>query len=272
MAAFTFTGTPKIRMESFNLSFLDEMNLITATAELLRWKEGSKNSVNITGLDLGPVTAAGHLTDITGGTITGIHTSLTFGGETETVDIYQLELDAVRFYDLVQAGKGKALLEMVTAGDDEIHGTQGNDLLKSGAGRDLVLGSGGQDTLIGGDGKDRLDGGAGRDTLTGGKGEDKFVFTDAPGPFDTITDFSVAQDSFELWRQFFPKIGPRGTLEEARFGLGTEATTDSQRVLYDPATGALRFDTDGLGGAVAVQFAQIGAGLALTAGHFDLVN
>ena len=273
MAVFSFTGTPQVKMTTFNLSFLGDLSLTSATAEELHWMSGGRASIHITGTDLEPVVAGDDLAELTGGTITGFHSDIRNGGEHEHVDIYQLNIDAELFYDLIQARDGKGLLALITSGNDEMHGTEGNDILNGGAGRDALLGMTGDDKLLGGDGGDRLDGGGGNDTLTGGKGADQFIFTAPPGgSLDTITDFNVAQDSFQIWRQFFPHIGPRGDLTDGRFGLGTQATTEEQRVPYDAATGALWFDRDGSGGHAAVQFAQLAAGLAITGGMFDLVN
>ncbi|MGF1500970.1 MAG: M10 family metallopeptidase [Paracoccaceae bacterium] len=70
---------------------------------------------------------------------------------------------------------------MVSAGPQQISGTQGANGLAGGEGRDTILGLGGDDTLVGnggddviegGDGDDRASGGAGADFVTGGPGRD----------------------------------------------------------------------------------------------------
>ncbi|MET0517367.1 MAG: ExeM/NucH family extracellular endonuclease [Burkholderiaceae bacterium] len=63
-----------------------------------------------------------------------------------------------------------------------------------------VTGSAGRDTLVGTDGDDVIEGGAGADTLTGGKGRDQFVYTSMLDAGDTITDFSVGEDTLVLTR------------------------------------------------------------------------
>ena len=59
-------------------------------------------------------------------------------------------------------------------------------------------------------------------------------------------------------------------LQRSAFKLGTSATTTTQRIVYDQASGAIYFDADGFGGKAQVQFAKVAAGTALTAAHFQL--
>ena len=49
------------------------------------------------------------------------------------------------------------------------------------------------------------------------------------------------------------------------------ATDADDFILYDSVTGALRYDADGNGAGVAVQFATLGTGLALTNNDFLIV-
>ncbi|MCI4661353.1 MAG: hypothetical protein MRY63_05950 [Neomegalonema sp.] len=93
------------------------------------------------------------------------------------------------------------------SGDDQLHGGDGNDILQGGlgadrlngaAGDDILQGDAGADTLLGGNGGDRLIGGAGNDILTGGAGADCFVYTLSGEGADTITDFALGEDIFEI--------------------------------------------------------------------------
>ncbi|MCZ2368528.1 retention module-containing protein [Vibrio diabolicus] len=73
-------------------------------------------------------------------------------------------------------------------------------LIGSDAGITLAAGTG-DDYILGGDGYDVLIGGLGSDILTGGAGSDIFKWTEDTvdnGAIDTITDFSVNEDTIDL--------------------------------------------------------------------------
>jgi Ca2+-binding RTX toxin-like protein len=159
------------------------------------------------------------------------------------------------------------------SGNDYVFGGLMADKLNGDSGNDFLSGNGGNDKLSGGFGDDTLVGGAGVDELVGGWGADVFRFTSLDG-IDTVSDFNyipevgaqVSQgDKFELSLSVFDTLGwnTGGTLSEEEFGLGSEATTASQRILYDKETGILSYDRDGNGAAKAIAFARV-------AGHVDL--
>ncbi len=137
-----------------------------------------------------------------------------------------------------------------------------------GLGDDALTGGAGDDTLTGDAGRDTLTGGAGVDELSGGAGSDLFDFISA-GEVDVITDFSVVSDTLRLDDAAFAGIA-RGNLSADDFVAGTAALDSTDRVIYDQTTGAVWFDADGLGGADAVQFAQVTAGLVLTEADFRI--
>ncbi len=147
-----------------------------------------------------------------------------------------------------------------------------NTLTGNGAGNTLN-GGGGADVLRGGGGNDLLNGGLGADTLTGGAGADLFVFNAAPGAAnrDAITDYNVADDTIRLENSVFVGLGAAGALAAGKFFIGAAAHDAGDRIIYDAATGALYFDTDGVGGASQIQFATLSAGLALTAADFVVI-
>jgi serralysin len=179
--------------------------------------------------------------------------------------------------DLVDGGNGNDTLAGGD-GDDEVYGRQNNDTLNGGAGADDVYGGDGDDVVFGGDGDDlvdgsngvdRLDGGAGADSLNGGAGADTFVFSTllGGGNVDVITGFNVADDTIELAISVFGTIAA-GPLAANVFVIGAAAADADDRIIYDPATGALWYDADGDGGGAAVQFATLATGLALTSADF----
>ncbi len=152
--------------------------------------------------------------------------------------------------------------------------TNGFFRIISGAGDDAALGGAGNDLLFGGGGNDTLNGGLGADQLNGGAGADAFAFTTALGAsnVDAITDFSAAEDRFILGGaigQGFAGLAS-GALAGFAFRQGAAATDLDDRILYDQATGILRYDADGSGAGAAVQFATLAAGLDLNAGHFTV--
>ena len=110
-----------------------------------------------------------------------------------------------------------------------------------------------------------------RPLLTGGAGLDTFIFNTALNTAtnrDTITDFSVADDTIRLENAIFTAIGPVGTLAAAAFHIGAAATTAAHRIIYNSATGTLTYDSNGSAAGGATQFAILDTGLALTNADF----
>lgn len=132
-----------------------------------------------------------------------------------------------------------------------------------------LVGNGAVNAIHGNQGANRLDGKNASDTLFGHGGADVFAFTTDLGPanIDKLMDFASGMDRFALNLAAFAglSIGP---LSASAFARGTAAQDGDDHIIYDQASGALYFDSDGAGGAAAVQFAQLGAGTALTASDF----
>jgi serralysin len=169
-----------------------------------------------------------------------------------------------------------------SGGMDGWYGGLGRDRARGAGNADFLCGEGGGDRLFGGSGRDLLRGDAGRDvlagggasdTLIGGAGGDVFVFDARPSAqnVDAILGFDVAVDMIRLSLADFD--GLSGTsLAASAFRLGAQALDASDRILFDAATGLLRLDQDGAGGAAAVAFARItGLDGALSAASFELV-
>jgi Ca2+-binding RTX toxin-like protein len=163
---------------------------------------------------------------------------------------------------------GVNIENMVLQGTGNINGTGNfvNNTIIGNSGDNILAGLGGNDTLLGGAGNDQIDGSNGNDRLTGGAGADKFVFATALNAtgVDQILDFNVAEDQIWLDHAVFTAIGT-GVLAASAFTTGSTAADASDRVIYDPTTGALYYDADGSGGGAAVQIATLSTGLALTA-------
>ena len=120
-----------------------------------------------------------------------------------------------------------------------------------------VIGSPNNDVIMGNDAANRIAGGGGADKLTGLGGNDTFVFNTPLGTnnVDHITDFSVNY-TIELDKAVFGSL-KKGFLEQDAFYVGSSSHDNSDRIIYDPVTGAVSYDTDGTGKAAAVQFATL---------------
>jgi serralysin len=139
-----------------------------------------------------------------------------------------------------------------------------------------LTGSDASQLIVGNDGDNVLSGGNGNDTLVGNSGADTFLFNyalNAATNVDTISDFNQADDFIALERGYFNTL----VTEEGHFLIGTEfvvgaaAQDDTDRIIYNSATGALLYDADGTGAAAAAQFATIGIGLNLVNDDFIVV-
>lgn len=124
----------------------------------------------------------------------------------------------------------------------------------------VLTGNASANLIIGNAGANRLDGGPGADTLTGGAGRDLFVFHKPASKkqIDTVTDFSVkAHDRIGLDHVSFKHLGHKGMLKQDAFWTGSSSHDSSDRVVYNPKTGALFFDPDGNGPAKQIEIAKL---------------
>jgi len=190
-----------------------------------------------------------------------------------------LETSATGGDDRVQSSVSLSLTSFVEqltlTGSASINGT-GNALdnvINGNNGANNLGGLSGNDTLRGGAGADALHGGTGNDTLDGGANADGFYFEtalDAATNVDTILGYVAADDTIFLDNAVFTGLAD-GALAAGAFNSGTAATEADDRIIYNAATGALLFDADGAGGAAAVQFATVTAGLVMTASEFTVI-
>ncbi len=164
-------------------------------------------------------------------------------------------------------------------GADTIFGNKGDDYLYGGNGDDSLYGGGGNDIVVGDAGNALLNGGVGIDVLVGNDGgKDRFLFNSNVGAAnaDTIVDFNASNDDrILLDNDIFTTLGRPGTLNAAKFRIGTEAGDQSDRIIYDDATGRLYYDKDGTGAAAQRLIAVMedgGLGPSLTVADFGIVN
>jgi Ca2+-binding RTX toxin-like protein len=163
------------------------------------------------------------------------------------------EIDTV--YSLISHRLTANVERLTLTGNSAINGTGNNS----------------NNTIVGNSAANILYGGAGLDLLTGGLGADQFKFQNKIEGIDTITDFTVGTDKITVSASGFGGGLTAGALNSTRFlkvTLGSQATTASQRFIYNSSTGGLYFDLDGSGAAAAVQFATLSSRPTLTATDF----
>lgn len=148
-----------------------------------------------------------------------------------------------------------------------------NNLIIGNTGSNILNGAVGNDALNGAAGNDTINGHIGIDTLTGSLGNDTFQFTTAPNAVtnrDVITDYNVAADTFHLDNAAFTGLAA-GALAAGAFHVGVGAAAADDRIIYNSATGALIFDSNGSAVGGAVHFATVGTGLGLGASDFFII-
>lgn len=167
--------------------------------------------------------------------------------------------------------------------NNTITGNSGNNVLDGGDGRDLLTGNGGDDRLVGnaggdwlmgGAGNDILVGGAGSDELTGGAGLDQYVFDSlAPGDIDIFKDFTHGDDKIVFSQSVFAGFSgsPLGALSPDALAIGAQATTADHHVIYNPSTGGLFYDADGVGGVAAIQIGSMAKALVIDSNDILLI-
>jgi serralysin len=74
----------------------------------------------------------------------------------------------------------------------------------------------------------------------------------------------VADDTIWLDQDIFSSSLGLGNISSGELVIGPAALDANDRIIYDPVTGALSYDSNGVGGTDAIQFARLSPGLALT--------
>ena len=145
---------------------------------------------------------------------------------------------------------------------EHVTGTRRADVIKGGQGSDHLSGIAGDDKLVGGTGNDQLAGGSGRDV---------FVFDtkqNRRSNVDKLYDFSVKDDAIWLDNKVFAELGkgsPRGAMIKAdMFARSAKAQDRNDRIIYDPSSGTMYYDTDGTGPKAQVKFAILPKNLKVT--------
>ena len=156
------------------------------------------------------------------------------------------------------------------AGNDEIDGGAGTDGVRGDAGDDLLDGGAGSDDVRGGDGDDIINGGAGQRQAGRRRGQGRLRVRAAPGPANSTgsLDFTLSTTCSSWTDPYSSGWFRTARCSAAEFVVGKHAVDDSDRIVYDKASGDLLFDADGAGGVAAVKFASVTPGTSLTADDF----
>jgi RTX calcium-binding nonapeptide repeat (4 copies) len=173
---------------------------------------------------------------------------------------------------------GEAAGDRLTLVENVFGSNLGSDSLTGNTGANSLYGFGGGDVLNGGLGNDQLLGGLGNDTLTGGTGSDSFYFNTALNALtnrDTITDYNSAADTIRLENTgagLFTTLvtGALNALFFKANATGT-ATDADDRIIYNTATGALAYDSNGSVAGGAIQFATLTGHPAINAADFIVI-
>jgi Ca2+-binding RTX toxin-like protein len=252
---------------------------IIVSGDQLRLFGADQLRLTFTGSGLATGGQSGEPLNIVGGQVTGLVTKL--AGQT-IATITNLNVSAVALSAALEAVNVQTVWDLMFDGNDTVIGStradlvdgrNGSDRLEGRQGNDELTGSWGEDTLIGGKGADKLIGGEGRDVLYGGAGVDKIMIsTIGAANRDFVQDFVSGTDEFILsYGSAFLGL-PEGQLAASAFRNGSEAQDANDRIIYERSSGRLFFDVDGEGGAEKVIFAQVTAGLRLSASDFSVLD
>ena len=134
--------------------------------------------------------------------------------------------------------------------------------------------------ITGNNAANTLTGGEGIDTLIGGQGADRYVLSAPAGNThaDVISSFKMDTDKIVLDGAMLANVGPSGNFTNAdpRFWAagGGIAHDADDRVIYDPVTGDIYYDSDGTGGAPSERIATHANanGFALEANDVAVIN
>jgi Ca2+-binding RTX toxin-like protein len=119
-----------------------------------------------------------------------------------------------------------------------------------------------------------VDGGLGNDLLTGGPGGDLFLFStklNKKSNVDTVTDFSVLDDTIVLDNAIFKKLKKEGALGGKFFFEGKKAHDGNDAIIYNAKDGKLAYDKNGDDSGGVKTFAILSAGLDLSKDDFLVV-
>ncbi|MER9214703.1 calcium-binding protein [Mesorhizobium sp. M0663] len=235
--------------------------------ELLATNPSGTSAINLTGNEFAQSIGGNAGANVINGG-GGADTMVGYGGN----DTYYVDNAGDRVYEAVGGGTDRVFAAVSHA----LSASSQIELLAttspSGTSAINLTGNTFAQTIQGNAGANIINGGGGADILTGNGGNDAFVFNSAlgAGNIDRITDFNKLQDKIQLDDAVFAGLKLGGLSSDAFFA-GTAAHDSSDHIIYNSSTGALSFDSDGIGAAAQIQFATLSPGLSLAAGSFLVI-
>ena len=169
--------------------------------------------------------------------------------------------------DTIKGGDGN---DFILSYDWQVQDNE-NDVVEGNAGNDRIRGGWGNDSITGGLGNDYIVGGVGEDTLSGGQGSDRFRFENLNQAGDTITDFSPAEDTFEIVAKLLDTTLEIGNLSTEQFVLGANAGDENDRFIYSQSSGSLFYDADGNGETTQTLLATLSNQAAVSSNDIVIV-
>jgi Ca2+-binding RTX toxin-like protein len=177
--------------------------------------------------------------------------------------------------DFVLSSNLENIILTGTTADKTAAGNSLANALTANSAGSRLYGLAGNDTLNGGSGNDILDGGIGDDILKGNGGANTFVLNAPKSGLDTIQDFVNSQDKLQVSaRSFGGRLRAEEALNSNQLVTGSgvnNATSASQRFIYNTDNGNLYFDADGSGRSEKVQIAVLSNFSNLNANNFVIV-
>ncbi|MER9071949.1 calcium-binding protein [Mesorhizobium sp. M0904] len=235
--------------------------------ELLATNPSGTSAINLTGNEFAQSIGGNAGANVINGG-GGADTMVGYGGN----DTYYVDNAGDRVYEAVGGGTDRVFAAVSHA----LSASSQIELLAttspSGTSAINLTGNTFAQTIQGNAGANIINGGGGADVLTGNGGNDAFMFNSAlgAGNVDRITDFNKLQDKIQLDDAVFAGLKLGGLSSDAFFA-GAAAHDSSDHIIYNNSTGALSFDSDGIGGAAQIQFATLSPGLSLAAGSFLVI-
>ncbi len=260
---FTVAGVVAADVSNFDL---------TNTGHIFGASEGVAATVATPGATDGPMIENSSV--IEGGTY-GIVTNTLAGLKTTVVNKSGGTIKGGT-YSIVNSGAGNLSVENHGKIKGNIIGNAAADkIVNDGQIKGEVYLQAGNDTFKNAGGHaGKVHGGDGNDTLIAGPHKDQFVFDatlNAATNVDRVKHFDPGTDQLFLSKTFFPALSGLGTLTSAEFHKGTGAHDLDDRIIYNKATGALLYDSNGTGPGGEVQFAKLDKHLNLHASDFIVI-